>query len=84
MLVCQIMTTAYDTVPKARLCHKEITTMKDPEIRKEHIEEGPEKQEELAQEDLKKVSGGVPLLHSVRHYEDPPEEPKEGGYEGTW
>ena len=33
-----------------------------------------------------KVAGGVPILHPGHHYDPPaqPEEPQEGGAEGTW
>ena len=44
-----------------------------------------ENMRELLEEEVEKVAGGVPILHPVRHYEDPPEEePTEGGLEGTW
>jgi len=36
--------------------------------------------------ELAKVAGGVPILHPGHHYDPPaePEEPTEGGAEGTW
>ncbi len=37
--------------------------------------------------EAEKVAGGVPILHPIRHYENPPaepEEPEEGGAQGTW
>ena len=37
-------------------------------------------------EEIEKVAGGVPILHPGHHYDPPakPEEPEEGGAEGTW
>lgn len=45
-----------------------------------------ENKRELLEEEVEKVTGGVPILHPGHHYDPPaePEEPTEGGAEGTW
>ncbi|MBQ6928311.1 MAG: hypothetical protein IJQ36_08370 [Oscillospiraceae bacterium] len=45
-----------------------------------------ENMRELLEKEVEKVAGGVPILHPGHHYDPPakPEEPEEGGLEGTW
>ena len=45
-----------------------------------------EEKRALNEAEEEKVAGGVPILHPGHHYDPPsqPEEPEEGGLEGTW